>query len=40
MEPSGLVQASIGIAFTTGYFLKLMVEALRYKKEGRGFDSQ
>jgi len=42
LEPSGPVQACNGIALfmNAGYALAQLVEALRYKPEGPGFDSR
>ena len=41
LEPSGPVQACNGIALfmNAGHTVAQLVEALRYKPEGRGFDS-
>ena len=40
LEPSGPVQACNGIALPLGYAVLQLVEALRQKPEGRGFDSR
>ena len=38
-QPRGTL-ASVGNAASTYHDLKTLVEALRYKQEGRGFDSR
>jgi hypothetical protein len=39
LEPTGPVQACNGIALPLRHVVVQLVEALRYKREGRGFDS-